>query len=133
MTDLVVPTDLIAHLRRELDPASAFSACRVASGWLRSATGLTEWPVPVPDDLWGWALELAVMVYDNPEGMDSSNFGRLGLSWGVEPMKRRAQILAAAKAAYRASSGGALPVGSFPDAAAYPDAAVAGWSSAVVW
>lgn len=122
MADLINPTELATHLRRVLQPDSALSACRVASGWLRSATGLTAWPSPVPDDLWGWALELAALIYVNPEGLDRSMLGRMLQSWGPELLRRRELILKAARAAYGTGTAGG-PVGSFPAAEAWPDPA----------
>lgn len=96
-------------MQRDLDTASATLARRIASGWLRSATGLSDWPATIPDDLWTWALELAEMAYGNPSGFAlqsiddySSTFDRA----------RRAAILDAARLKY---SAGAVPVYSFPD------------------
>ncbi|HEX6873603.1 MAG TPA: hypothetical protein VF163_21095, partial [Micromonosporaceae bacterium] len=68
MADLFDLADLSSLLRDpEFDTAAATTARRVASGWLRSATKRSDWPDPVPDDLWAWAIELAAMVYRNPD------------------------------------------------------------------
>jgi hypothetical protein len=83
-------------------------ARRMAGGWLKSATHLTEWPDPIPDELWTWSLELAAIAYRNPDGV---------LSEGIDDYNstldraRRAQILADARAVYGGASG---PQYSFP-------------------
>lgn len=121
---LVMPMQLADHLRpRTLDDERAVSACRVASAWLSGATGLTAWPDPIPDDLWAAALELAVMAYDNLEGLESVTDGWTTMSWGEAP-ERRDEILASARTKYVAGSA-ASPMGSFPDAESWPDQAKA--------
>jgi hypothetical protein len=96
-----------------------YVAEELAGTWLRSATGLASFPDPLPDDLHGWALELAAIAYDSRE---------LGAT--VSPLvhqvnaARRREILAEAGRAYGpggAGTGG--PQGSFPAACAYPDPA----------
>lgn len=111
---LLVPNDLRTHLRIQIPEAEALSAIRVASGQLRRATKLDVWPAPVPDDLWGWALELASLAYDNPTGRQSEEAGDTMASW---PVRRRAEILAAAASAYSARVG---PLFSFPPADPWP-------------
>lgn len=120
MADLITNADLAGRLKKTveaIDTDAGDSACRHASGWLRSATGLTTWPDPVPDDLWGWALELAVMVYQNPELLEEQAVGGTTSRWGILRL-RVEQILEAAHKAYNA---GSQPKGSFPDAATWPD------------
>lgn len=129
MAEIVTPAELAAHLDRGiLPPTKAASACRVASGWLYGVIRPTVWPpVPIPDDLWGWALELAAMAYDNPTGADSASLGDLTLNWGAAARERREQILAQATAAYGGTNTSAGPQGSFPDPEDYPDPAYVRW------
>lgn len=101
--------DFASYLHEEVDNSSTDVALRVAGGWLMSATGLTAWPSPVPDDLFGWALELAAIAYRNPEGMSSERVDDYQASYDAT---RRAQILEAARRGYSAAAG---PVFSFPD------------------
>ncbi len=57
---LFTDKDLTDSLRQGLlDTDSVAVARRVVSGWLQDATGLAEWPDPVPDSLFAWAVELA--------------------------------------------------------------------------
>jgi hypothetical protein len=102
-----------------LDTATLTRVRRYASGWLQSATRLTSWPDPVPDDLFAWAIELAAIAFRNPdfttqESLDDYSVGR------QSDRARRVEILAAAGAKYGAAGS---PVYSFPD----PD-----WSWTVV-
>lgn len=109
MADLFELTDLAAYMQQDLDTATATTARRIASGWLGSATGLTEWPDPVPDQLWTYALELAEMAYGNPGGYVSEDIDDHSVGFNKT---RRAEILAAAKSRY---STGSTPVYSFPE------------------
>lgn len=109
MADLFDLPDLAGYMQRDLDTATATLARRVASGWLRSATGLSEWTAPVPDDLWTWALELAEMAYGNPAGLASEVVGGTTSTFD---RARRAAILESARLKY---STGATPVYSFPE------------------
>lgn len=111
MADLFDLADLASVLREddEFDVAAATVARRVVSGWLRNATALTAWPDPVPDDLYGWALELTAMFYDNPTALATEAIDdyRSGMD-----RARRADILAAAGAAY---GGTTQPQYAFPE------------------
>lgn len=111
MADLFDLPDLVSYMQRDggLDTATATVARRVASGWLRSATGLSAWPTPVPDDLYAWALELAEMAYDNPGGYASETIDDHSVTYN---RARRADVLAAARSGY---STGSSPVYSFPE------------------
>ncbi|GAB7039707.1 MULTISPECIES: hypothetical protein [Catenuloplanes] len=114
MADLFELTELADYLQQgPLDEASATVARRKASGWLRSATKLTAWPDPVPDDLWGWAIELAALAYDNPAMLASE---QVGATSRTADRGRLAAILDAARAAYLdpATAGGG-PLHSFPE------------------
>jgi len=96
-------------MQRDVDTSSATVARRVASGWLKSATGLADWAVPVDDQLFGWGLELAAIAFDNPAGAGSESIDDYSVG-GVG--ERRADILAAARIAY---SGAGAPLYSFPE------------------
>lgn len=118
---LFTDADLEAHLQQTLEPATIGTARRMAAGWLSSATGLTAWPNPVPDDLWGWAVELAGLIYDNPARWSNDTTG--GTATGYE-RGARDTILDAARARYgpAASLGsGNAPLGCFPPAQPWPD------------
>jgi len=109
VADLFTLPELASYMQRELDAESATNARRVASGWLGSATGLSEWTEPVPDDLWTWALELAEMAYGNPSGYASETIDDHAITFN---RARRADILEAARKKY---STGSTPVYSFPE------------------
>jgi hypothetical protein len=89
---------------------STTDVCRLAaSGWLMSATGLAAWPLPIPDDLSGWALELAAIFYRNPAGASSETIDDYTVA---QDASRRREILAAARDSY---GGANVPQYSFPD------------------
>jgi len=94
----------------QFDTAAGTVARRWASGWLKAPTGLTDWPVPVPDDIWAWGIELGAIAYRNPVGASSLAIDDFNISFDAD---RRAVILAAATAAYGGSSS---PRYSFPAA-----------------
>ena len=111
---LFTQADLESYLQQgELAPDSVVTVQRVVSGWLRAATQRTDdWPTPTPDDLFGWSLELAALAYNNPESLLNDTTGSSASAWD---RTRRAEILAAARAAYGTAAGGAGgPIGSFP-------------------
>lgn len=110
MADLFALADLPSYLQvTEVDTETATRVRKYASGWLQSATGLASWPDPVPDDLWAWGLELAAIAFRNPDAVSAETIDDSSVQWD---RFRRAQILAAAKAAYAASGS---PVYSFPE------------------
>jgi hypothetical protein len=114
VADLFAITDLEGYLRKQVDPAAAHTARRLAQGWLLDATKLPGWPQPVPDDLWAWAVELAGIAYEHPAGGTREDVGDVSYSgWGL----RRAEILAAASRKYAAP---ALPRGAFPAPLPWP-------------
>lgn len=124
LVDLVDLAQLLGHTGAD-DPSfrtgKAEQAVRLVEIWLRSAAG--DDPVdedPPPADLSGWALELAASVYSNPEGLSRLISGEVTREW---PGTRRAEVLAAAAAAYpRAggATGGSAPRGSFPPPQPWP-------------
>jgi hypothetical protein len=126
MGQIVQTGELAVYLQHQVKADVEASAIRVAEGWLLAAcTALTEWPAPVPDDLWAWAIELAAIAYNNPLGLVQRVTDEDTRSWGTE---RRKEILAAARQRY--GSGAATPVFSdsatgdsnFPPAPRWPDA-----------
>ncbi|MBM0275099.1 hypothetical protein [Micromonospora tarensis] len=118
MADLFELVDLRKLLREseiEFDSDAATVARRQAGGWLSDATGLTDWPDPIPDRLWTWAIELGAIAYRNPDGAseEQSDDHRVRFD-----RARRAEILTAARAAYPSASppgpAAAGPLWSFP-------------------
>jgi hypothetical protein len=109
VADLFTIPELASYMQQSLDTATATIARRVASGWLRSATGLTEWTEPIPDDLWAWALELGEMAYGNPSGYASETIDDHSVTFN---RARRSDILEIARRKY---STGSTPVYSFPE------------------
>lgn len=114
MAGLFQIIELASLLQRDVQAGGAYAAEEVAATWLRSATGLGTFPDPLPDDLHGWGLELAALVYNSFTPTD----GR------TSPIDTTAKdrILSAAGRAYGpggAGSGG--PQGSFPCALPWPD------------
>lgn len=111
MADLFDLVDLPSWLQEpEVDTETATRVRRYASGWLSHATGLTTWPDPVTDDLWAWAIELAAIAWRNPDGADSEQIDDYQRR---QDRARRAEILAAARAAYNTASG--QPQYAFPE------------------
>ena len=113
MADLFDPADLASILQiPEIDTETAIRVRRMASGWLMHATGLTDWPSPVPDPLWTWAVELAAIAYYNPSGLSSESLDDHNVSYSAE---RRKEILAAASSSAYATGTRNQPQYSFPD------------------
>lgn len=109
MPDIFDLGDLPSWLQiPEVDTETATRVRRYANGWLQDATELTEWPDPIPDRLWAWAIELAAIAYNNPTNLKREQIDDYLVEYSAE---RRAEILAAAKKAY---AGGTAPRGSFP-------------------
>lgn len=111
MADLFELEDLRKTM--QLSPAqfnadAATVARRRASGWLMYPTGLSVWPDPVPDDLWGWAIELAAIAYRNPTGVSNESVDDHQVGFDRH---RRAEILEAAGRSY----GSGTPQYSFPE------------------
>jgi hypothetical protein len=110
MADLFDLTDLPSWLQvPNVDTETATRVRRYASGWLKTATQLTDWPSPVPDDLWAWGIELAGIAFRNPTGNSSQSIDDHSVSFDNG---RRQEILDAARAAY---SGAGTPQYFFPE------------------
>lgn len=110
MADLFELSEFASYLQQDVDTSSATVARRVASGWLKHATGLADWSVPVADQLFAWGLELVAIAFRNPDGVASESIDDHSATWD---RLRRKEILDAAKAAY--NTGGGVPQYSFPD------------------
>ena len=102
--------EFASYLHVTVDNSTTDVVERVAWGWLMAATQLTARPTPVPDDMFGWALELAAIAYNNPTSASSESQDDYSISHGDSV--RRKEILAAARAVYGAAGG---PLYSFPD------------------
>lgn len=130
MADLFDLVSLANKLQRDLDTASATEARRIATSWLASATLLTEWPTPIPEDLRTWGLELASLVYDNPGWVEVEQIGDVTTTYNVGHLvgqnSRRAEILAEARTKYGIGEMAGRPTGCFPEPECWPDPATAG-------
>lgn len=126
MTEPQPPPITVQNLRDHLqDPiavvAEGESAIRVAGGWLRQVTGLTTWPDPLAehDPLFGWWVELAGLIYDNPRYVSMTTVGAQTVQWSQAAAERRRQILDEAAAAY-AVGGRGHPLFEFPPPRPWP-------------
>lgn len=108
MADLFTLDELASYLQQDVDTSTGTVVRRIASGWLKSATGLLDFTAPVDDQLFAWGLELAAIAYRNPDGAASESVDDHNVSWAG---LRRKDILEAARLAY--SSAGS-PSFSFP-------------------
>jgi hypothetical protein len=92
-----------------VDTETATRIRQYVDGWLMSATRLTSWPNPIPNDLFAWAIELAAIAFRNPDGAANESIDDYARSNNAA---RRKEILDAARLAY---SGASVPSYSFPD------------------
>lgn len=129
MAGLFQPIELASLLQRQVQAGGAYAAEEIAAGWLISATGLSAFPDPLPDDLHVWGLELAALVYNSFTPTD-------GRTSPVDPVAKDRILRAAGRAYGPAGAGTGGPVGSFPDAVCYPDQAlvdrVGTWPATVI-
>jgi hypothetical protein len=110
MADLFTLDEFASYIQQDVDTSTATVVRRVASGWLMAATGLNVWPVPTPDDVWTWALELAAIAYRSPSGDVTSE--SIDDYVVMSDRARRKEILQAAATGY----GGATTAQyAFPD------------------
>lgn len=109
MTVLFTHDDFASYLHVTVDNSTTDVVERVAWGWLMGATRLTARPDPAPDDIFGWALELAAIAYNNPAGAANESLDDYSVSMDRQ---RRKEILEAAKAAYGNNGG---PLYDFPE------------------
>lgn len=109
MADLFTIEQLASYLQQDLDTSSATVARTVAQGLLLSATGLPDFPTPVPGDMFGWGLELAGLIYHNPLSVSSESVDDYRVAFDAG---RREQIL---KQAARSYGTAGTPQHSFPE------------------
>jgi hypothetical protein len=113
MPDLFDLGDLPSWMQiPEVDAETATRVRRYVNGWLQDATGLTDWPDPVPDRLWAWAIELAGIVLENPSAKWSQTIDDSVDVYERGAQGRRREILDAARTAYNTAG---KPQGSFPE------------------
>lgn len=121
------PAQLRTWLRYDeadvFDETTATLVEQVVTGWLLAEIGTLPDPEPTAGHpLFGWALELGGIAYENPTAMSDDQSGETRSAWA----DRRLQILAAARrwAEAHGTTGttAALPQGSFPKARPWPDA-----------
>lgn len=115
--------DLTDHLglSREIKPAVAALREKVVWGWLKGPLKLTARPVPVPEQIFAWALELGGILHQNPAAFSGRQLGDDNTSFSLA---RRAEILQEAAGYPDGDSDGIpSPRGRFPAARPYPDPA----------
>lgn len=122
-TALFSPEELSHAVREDVSDEDAALAERMAWGWLSPILGLEARPDTVGDQLFGWALELGGIYYENPTGLAVYQLGeeRRQFSSG-----RRNEILEEVRssvAGQTGTGGSGLPRGKFPKGCAYPDPA----------
>lgn len=113
--------DLSQFLQYQVSKEAAAIAERVAAGWLKSATGVEQWPEQLPVEVFSWAIELGAIAHENPGGLSSKTVNNRTSQWALG---KRSEILAAAAAYTRggvANLGG--PQGRFPPPTPWPDPA----------
>ena len=124
---IFTPAQLRTWLRYDedevFDEDTATLVEQVVTGWLTAEIGALPESAPTQGHpLFGWALELGGIAYENPTAMTSDAAGETNSSWA----DRRLQILAAARrwAETNGTTGSTtpLPRGSFPKARAWPEA-----------
>lgn len=114
--------ELSDFLRYPVSEEAAAIAERVAWGWLTPVLGLSVRPEPCPDQVFSWAIELAAIAHETPNGaITATANGATSDTYGAP---RRQQILAEAKRWVDSSGAGrGSPIGCFPPARAWPDPA----------
>jgi len=114
---LIATGELASFMQKPVRADAERIAIRVAEGWVKSKatrlTDWTDWPDPIPEDLWAWAIELASIAYSNPTGIATRTVGDETTGFVIA---RRAEILDAIEQAY----GGAQPSYQFPPAPCWP-------------
>ena len=91
---LLNPDDVRALLpQADVDDTTLDVAMRLVAGWLRTASGQTALADPLPDDdpLFAPALELVLLVVDNPTSLTSKSAGPTSQYWPLAA--RREEIL----------------------------------------
>ncbi|MFT4081184.1 MAG: hypothetical protein QM638_01230 [Nocardioides sp.] len=117
MTTLFTADDLTSWLHKPVTEADATVAERVVWGWLKPILKLDERPDPVPDELFGWAIELGGIAHENPGGFTTNTSGPFSVQFDAA---RRTAILEEVAQ----SVGAGKPTGSFPPPQRFPDPAL---------
>lgn len=123
MTVLFEPADLASHLGGSVTAERGAMVERVVWGWLRPIVSPGgEKPYPVDPELFSWAIELGGIAHENPAGLSAKAIGPASESFSSE---RRKEILDEVRTAYATAGAAApgAPLGCFPPARPYPDAA----------
>lgn len=126
MAALFDEVELGDYLQYEVSEAAAASAERAVWGWLKQATGLTERPDTVSDEMFSWAIELGAIAHENPSSLSTYTIGDETSGWQRD---RRQEILDAAAAGGSDTPSRTGPRGSFPPAQSWPDPACGGYGS----
>lgn len=85
--------------------------------WLLDATNLDVLPDPLPEVLWGAAVELASLLASNPESLAQKTVGPTSRAWPMA--SRRDAILQRVTRRYRAAQ--LAPTGAYGDSYPYPE------------
>lgn len=111
--------DLGGWLGKPVTIERATAVERVVWGWLKPILGLEARPVEISDEVFSWAIELGAIAHENPTGLTRRQMGPYEEDLSED---RRQEILAEA-ARSNLGSAALQPIGDFPDACDYPDAA----------
>ncbi len=101
----------------DLPDAQVDTIIYLVRSWLLEAADLVELPAPLPEVMWGAALELAALTADNPTRYGQKTIGPTSRSWPMTDPRR--EILERVRQRYTASR--LAPMGAFPAPPAYPD------------
>lgn len=104
----------------------------IVRSWLLEDTELDALPDPLPETLWGPALELAAILASNPESLAQKTVGPTSRSW---PMQRQADAIRD-RLRRRWARTRLAPTGSYPDPTPYPEPAQVDYTvlpSGAVW
>lgn len=95
-------------------------AMKLVAGWLRTASGRTGLPDPLPDEdpLYSPALELVIQTVTNPEFLASSGYGP---STRTYPRDRERSLILT-RVRDEARNAAQSPSGSFPAPSVWPEA-----------
>lgn len=97
----------------------------IVRAWLLEDTELDVLPDPLPETLWGPALELAALLASNPESLAQKTVGPTSRSWPMS--SQRDAIRDRLRRRWRAAR--MAPTGSYPDPQPYPEPAQVQWTT----
>lgn len=98
---------------------------KVVAGWLTAEVGTIPDTLDEGSPLFGWAIELGGIAYENPTSMANDASGETQSAWFVttrQNILRSVRAWAQAEGMLPAPATSALPRGKFPPAPAWPDA-----------